>query len=173
MPCWPSICSDGVIGVSTDETIDTEATMIRVLVVSGPNLDMLGVREPGVYGTGSLADIQAAVAAAAADLGVDVAFKQSNHEGELVEALHGASGLYEAVVFNPGALTHYSYALRDAVAACAAPVVEVHLSNIAAREAFRRESVIAPACAGQISGFGADSYILGLRAALGQIGGAR
>ena len=145
--------------------------MIKVLVMSGPNLDMLGTREPGVYGTGTLADIEAQVAAAAAELGGDVGFRQSNQEGELVEALHGVTGAFDAVVFNPGAFTHYSYALRDAVAACGAPVVEVHLSNIASREAFRRESVIAPACAGQISGFGASSYVLGLRAVAGIVGG--
>jgi 3-dehydroquinate dehydratase-2 len=150
---------------------DGEATMIKVLVMSGPNLDMLGTREPGVYGTGTLADIEAQVAATAAELGVDVSFRQSNQEGELVEALHGVIGAFDAVVFNPGAFTHYSYALRDAVAACGVPVVEVHLSNIASREAFRRESVIAPACAGQISGFGASSYVLGLRAVAGIVGG--
>ena len=141
--------------------------MVRLLVLSGPNLDMLGTREPGVYGVGTLSDIEADVAATAADLGVDVAFKQSNHEGELVEALHGVPGSFDGVVFNPGALTHYSYALRDAVAACGVPVVEVHMSNISAREPFRRESVIAPACAGQVSGFGAASYVLGLRAVEG------
>jgi len=150
---------------------DTEATMVRLLVLSGPNLDMLGTREPGVYGVGKLSDIEADVAATAADLGVDVAFKQSNHEGELVEALHGVPGSFDGVVFNPGALTHYSYALRDAVAACGVPVVEVHMSNISARESFRRESVIAPACAGQVSGFGAASYVLGLRAVEGVLRG--
>ena len=149
----------------------TEATMIRVLVLSGPNLDMLGTREPGVYGTGTLADIEVGVASTAANLGVDVSFTQSNHEGELVEALHGVPGSFDAVVFNPGAFTHYSYALRDAVAACDVPVVEVHLSNIAAREAFRRESVIAQACAGQVSGFGPASYDLGLRAITGLLTG--
>ena len=152
---------------------DAEATMIRVLVLSGPNLDMLGTREPGVYGMGTLADIEAEVATVAAELGVEVSFRQSNHEGELVEALHGVPGSFGGVVFNPGALTHYSYALRDAVAACGVPVVEVHMSNISARESFRRESVIAPACAGQVSGFGVTSYALGLRAVAGLLGGAR
>jgi 3-dehydroquinate dehydratase-2 len=152
---------------------DLEATMIRVLVLSGPNLDMLGTREPGVYGTGTLADVEAEVAAVAAELGADVSFMQSDHEGALVEALHGVPGAFDGVVFNPGALTHYSYALRDAVASCGAPVVEVHLSNISAREPFRRESVIAPACAGQVSGFGSASYVLGLRAVASVLAGAR
>lgn len=143
---------------------------MKVLCLSGPNLDMLGVREPGVYGVESLEDIERRVLAEAAALGAEVSFLQSNHEGELVEALHAAMKAVDAVVFNPGAFTHYSYAIRDAVAAIGIPVVEVHLSNIAAREEFRRDSVIAAVCAGQISGFGADSYLLGLRAAVAAAG---
>jgi 3-dehydroquinate dehydratase-2 len=138
----------------------------KVLVLNGPNLNLLGVREPEVYGAQTLADIEARVAGLAAEWDCDVLFKQSNHEGELIDALHAAMGQCDAVVFNPGAYTHTSYALRDAVSSIGLPVVEIHLSNVAARESFRRQSVIAPACVGQISGFGVDSYLLGLQAAL-------
>ena len=139
--------------------------MIRVLVLNGPNLNLLGEREPGIYGAARLADIEAALSSLAEEIGIEVIFAQSNHEGVLIDTLHDARETCHAVVLNPGALTHYSHALRDAVSAIGLPVIECHLSNIHAREPFRAVSVIAPACAGQISGLGVTSYMLALRAA--------
>ncbi len=139
--------------------------MIRILVLNGPNLNLLGERQPEIYGSARLEDIEAALSSLADEIGVDIVTLQSNHEGALIDALHEARTTCHAVVLNPGAFTHYSYALRDAVESIGLPVVECHLSNIHAREDFRRTSVIAPACAGQIAGFGVSSYMLALRAA--------
>ena len=138
--------------------------MKHILVIHGPNLNLLGTRETAIYGTTTLADIDAQVQALAKELGVTVTCFQSNHEGEIVSAIHGAMGKSQGLLINPGAYTHTSVAIRDAVAGCGIPCVEVHLSNIHAREEFRHHSYLAPVAVGQICGFGLQSYLLGLRA---------
>jgi 3-dehydroquinate dehydratase-2 len=137
---------------------------MNVLVVHGPNLNLLGTREPEIYGSRTLDDVNDVIAAAAADFGISVKCAQYNGEGEIVDALHEARSKYDGIVINPGAYSHYSYAIADAIAAIGIPVVEAHISNIAAREEFRRTSVTAAACRGTIGGFGAMSYVLALRA---------
>jgi 3-dehydroquinate dehydratase-2 len=137
----------------------------RIIVINGPNLNLLGTRETDIYGTVTLAGIAADVNREAGELGLDVDFIQTNHEGEIIDKIHEARGKYDLIILNPGAYTHYSIAIRDAVKAVELPCIEVHLSNIHAREEFRSKSVIAPVCTGQISGFGADSYLVALKAA--------
>lgn len=139
--------------------------MLHILVLHGPNLNLLGRREISVYGIISLDQINEELAGLASRLGVAITCRQSNHEGELVDLIHQAASDADAIVFNPGAYSHYSIALRDAVAAIGIPVIEVHLSNIYSREEFRRQSVIAPVAAGQICGLGITGYLLALRAA--------
>jgi len=136
---------------------------MRILVINGPNLNLLGEREPGVYGAGTYAELTAGITAFSKEIGVLADCVQHNGEGEIIGCLHAAKGEYDGVVINPGAYTHYSYAIRDAIAAVGLPAVEVHISNVAKREDFRRVSVTAPVCLGQISGLGFYGYHAAIR----------
>jgi 3-dehydroquinate dehydratase II len=140
--------------------------MKKILVLNGPNLNLLGKRQPEIYGTATLADIEKQVRSLAKELGVEIDFRQSNSEGELVTWIQEAADRFAALVINPAAYTHTSLAMRDAISAAAIPTVEIHISNIHRREAFRHHSYIAEVAVGQIAGFGAGSYLLGLRAAV-------
>ena len=137
---------------------------MKILVLHGPNLNLLGTREPEIYGSLTLSDINAKLVELASASNVELVCKQSNHEGDLVDELHVARSWADGVVFNPGAYTHTSIALRDAISAIGLPVVEVHLSNVYAREEFRHISMISAVCRGKVVGFGWRSYALGLRA---------
>jgi 3-dehydroquinate dehydratase II len=143
--------------------------VIRIQVLHGPNLNLLGTRDPATYGTTTLAEIDAELVRRGKARGAEVRTAQSNVEGELVDLIQRAKGWAHAIVINPGGYTHTSVAIRDAIEAVALPAIEVHLSNLHAREAFRRESITAAKCIGQISGFGAQSYYLGLDAALAHV----
>lgn len=136
---------------------------MRVLVLNGPNLNLLGTRKPEIYGTTTLADIEYMMRERAVELGIEMDFMQTNYEGELVEAIQKAKGKYQYLLLNAAAYTHTSVAIRDAIEAVELPAVEIHLSNIHAREEFRHHSLIAPVCVGQICGFGAKSYLLALQ----------
>lgn len=139
---------------------------MKILFLNGPNLNLLGQREPEVYGKTTLADIEAKVRQRAVQLGTEIEFSQSNLEGELVAWIQQAKGKFDVIVLNAAAYTHTSIALRDAISAVGVPTIEIHLSNVHAREEFRHKSLIAPVCRGQIAGFGANSYILAVEAAV-------
>lgn len=138
--------------------------MPRILVLHGPNLNLLGTREPEIYGSTTLDDINGMIAERAAEAGIETAFYQSNHEGDLVDAIQQANHKFDFIIFNAAAFTHYSIAIRDAIAAIDVPVIEVHISNIHQREEFRYTSVLAPVAMGQICGLGVESYLAALEA---------
>ena len=147
--------------------------MGKILVMNGPNLNLLGTREPEIYGSLTLADIHERLRQRANEADLDIEFMQSNHEGVLVDAIHRARRTVDYIILNAGAFTHYSIALRDAIAAVDVPVIEVHLSNIHQREEFRHKSVIAPVVLGQIAGFGAESYMAALEIIIWRMGDMR
>lgn len=147
--------------------------MGKILVMNGPNLNLLGTREPEIYGSLTLADIHERLRQRANEADLDIEFMQSNHEGVLVDAIQRARRTVDYIILNAGAFTHYSIALRDAIAAVEVPVIEVHLSNIHQREEFRHKSVIAPVVLGQIAGFGAESYMAALEIIICRMGGAK
>lgn len=136
--------------------------MKKILVIHGPNLNLLGEREPGIYGDVSFENLNKMIMNKADELGIECEIFQSNHEGAIIDKLHEARKIFDGVAINAGAYTHYSYAVRDAIAAIKIPCIEVHISNVFARDSFRSESVIAPVCRGSISGFGLDSYMLAM-----------
>jgi 3-dehydroquinate dehydratase-2 len=144
--------------------------MVSILLLNGPNLNLLGKREPEVYGRETLEDIVTRLEQVMEEWGGRLEHRQSNHEGELIDAIHQAKGVHHGILINPGAFTHYSYALRDALAAVALPTIEVHISNVHAREEFRHRSVIAPVVMGQVVGLGTDGYEWALRALVRKIG---
>lgn len=139
-------------------------SLVNIVVINGPNLNLLGIREPGIYGADSLAVVEDNLRKLADTCSVQLDFFQSNHEGALIDRIQQCYGAADGILINPGALTHYSYALRDCISSVQLPVVEVHISNIHKREAFRHHSVIAPVAVGQIAGFGIYGYELGLLA---------
>lgn len=137
---------------------------MKILVINGPNLNLLGKRETSIYGDTDLTKINALLETLAKELKVSLDFFQSNHEGEIIDKIHQAMEVYQGIIINPGAFTHTSIAIRDAIASVKVPTIEIHLSNIHAREEFRHKSYLSAVCVGQISGFGVNSYLLGLRA---------